>query len=40
VMLWREAPAPKELPEEMRRQLFTLQARVEYDLRKFRALKR
>jgi len=40
VMLWLEAPAPKELPEEMRRQLFTLQARVEYDLRKFRALKR
>lgn len=40
VMLWRDAPAPKELPEEMRKQLFTLQARVEYDLRKFRALKR
>jgi hypothetical protein len=40
VMLWLDAPAPKELPEEMRKQLFTLQARVEYDLRKFRALKR
>ena len=40
VMLWRDAPAPKELPEEMRRQLFTLQTRVEYDLRKLRALKR
>jgi hypothetical protein len=40
VMLWREAPAPQELPEETRRQLFTLQRRVEYDLRKLRALKR
>ena len=40
VMLWRDAPAPKELPEEMRRQLFTLQTRVEYDLRKLRVLKR
>jgi hypothetical protein len=39
VVLWRDAPAPKELPEEMRRQLFTLQTRVEYDLRKLRALK-
>jgi uncharacterized membrane protein len=40
VMLWRDAPAPKELPDEVRRQLFTLQTRVEYDLRKLRALKR
>lgn len=40
VMLWMEAPAPQELPEETRRQLFTLQRRVEYDLRKLRALKR
>lgn len=40
VMLWRDAPAPKELPEEVRKQLFTLQTRVEYDLRKLRALKR
>jgi hypothetical protein len=40
VMLWLEAPAPQELPEETRRQLFTLQRRVEYDLRKLRALKR
>jgi hypothetical protein len=39
VMLWMDAPAPRELPEEMRRQLFTLQRRVEYDLRKIRALK-
>lgn len=40
VTLWAEAPAPKELPEEMRRQLFTLQIIVEYDLRKLRAIKR
>ncbi len=40
VMLWLPAPAPQELPEEARRQLFTLQRRVEYDLRKLRALKR
>jgi hypothetical protein len=39
VMLWREAPAPKELPEEMSMQLFTLQRRLEYDLRRLRALK-
>jgi hypothetical protein len=40
VMLWMEAPAPQELPKETRRQLFTLQRHVEYDLRKLRALKR
>jgi hypothetical protein len=40
VMLWLPAPAPQELPEEARRQLFTLQRRVEYDLRKLRAFKR
>jgi hypothetical protein len=39
VMLWREAPAPKELSEEMSMQLFTLQRRLEYDLRRLRALK-
>jgi hypothetical protein len=39
VMLWRDAPAARELPEEMRRQLFTLQRFVEYDLEKLRALK-
>lgn len=38
-MLWREAPAPRELPEEMSMQLFTLQRRLEYDLRRLRALK-
>lgn len=40
VMLWKNAPAPQELPEETRMQLFTLQRRVEYDLRRLRALKR
>jgi hypothetical protein len=39
VMLWLPAPAPQELPTEARRQLFTLQRRVAYDLRRLRALK-
>jgi hypothetical protein len=40
VMLWRDAPAPRELPEEMRKQLLTLQRYVEYDLGRLRLLKR
>jgi hypothetical protein len=40
VMLWLNAPASQELPEEMRHQLFTLQRGLAYDLRKLRALKR
>jgi hypothetical protein len=40
VMLYLDAPEPRELPDEVRRQLFTLQARLEYDLRKLRALRR
>jgi hypothetical protein len=40
IMLWRNAPAPRELPEEMRLQLFTLQRTVEYDLRKFKNSRR
>jgi len=36
IMLWRNAPAQRELPEEMRIQLFTLQRRVEYDLRELK----
>lgn len=40
ITLWLEAPAPRELPEEMRKQLFTLQTRLEYDLRQIRAYKR
>ena len=39
-MLWREAPAPRPLPEEMRLQLFSLQRRVEYDLQRLRSWKR
>ncbi len=40
VMLWLNAPASQELPEEMRHQLFTLQRGLAYDLRKLRDLKR
>ncbi len=40
VMLWLDAPAPRELPGEMRMQLFTLQRRVEYDLRRLRTWRR
>lgn len=40
ITLWRKAPEPKELSEEMRRQLFILQRRTEYDLRRLRMLKR
>ena len=40
VMLWLPAPSPQELPAAAQRQLFTLQRRVEFDLRKLRALKR
>jgi hypothetical protein len=36
IMLWRNAPAPRELPEEMRIQLFTLQRTLEYDLRELK----
>jgi hypothetical protein len=36
VMLWLDAPAPKELSEEMRLQLISLQRKLEYDLRKLR----
>jgi hypothetical protein len=36
VMLWQEAPAPRELPESMRMQIYVLQKRVEYDLIKIR----
>jgi hypothetical protein len=39
VMLWREAPAPRELPAQMRSQLVAFQRLLEYDLRKLRALK-
>jgi hypothetical protein len=37
VMLWAEAPAPKELPEAMRIQIYTLQRQVENDLIRIRS---
>jgi hypothetical protein len=40
VMLWRDAPAPRELPESMRIQIYSLQKQVEYDLIKIRAWRR
>lgn len=36
VTLWRVAPAPRELPEQMLTQIYTLQRRVELDLAKIR----
>lgn len=36
VMLWREAPAPRELPEAVRIKLYTLQKQVEDDLERIR----
>jgi hypothetical protein len=36
VTLWREAPAPRELPEVMRAQIFSLQNRVKDDLIRIR----
>lgn len=39
IMLWRDAPPSKQMPEKMLHQLFTLQRHVEYDLRKLRLLK-
>ena len=40
VMLWRDAPEPRELPEDIRKFFFTLRVKVDYDLRKLRAFKR
>ena len=37
VMLWAEAPAPRQLPPAMRIQIYTLQRQVENDLRRIRA---
>jgi len=39
VTLWHKEQTPEEMPEKMRMQLFTLQMRLEYDLRKLRLLK-
>jgi hypothetical protein len=37
IMLWREAPQPRELPEQMRRDLLALQKRAEYSLQSLRS---
>ncbi len=37
VLLWVEAPAPRELPAAMRNQIYTLQRQVENDLIRLRA---
>jgi hypothetical protein len=37
VMLWREAPQPRELPGQMRRDLLALQERAEYSLQSLRS---
>lgn len=37
VMLWRDAPPMRELPNGLKQHLFTLQKNLEYDLRKFRS---
>ena len=39
VMLWRDAPAPRELPAQIRSQLVAVQRLLEYDLRRLRTLK-
>jgi hypothetical protein len=36
VMLWKEAPAPRDLPPSMRDQIYSLHKRVEYDLIRIR----
>jgi hypothetical protein len=40
VTLWADAPAPRELPEAMRLQIYTLQTQVENDLIRIRAWRR
>jgi hypothetical protein len=37
VMLWADAPAPRELPEAMRAQIYSLQRQVENDLIRIRS---
>jgi len=39
-MLWQVAPAPRELPESVRIQIYALQKQVEYDLTRIRAWRR
>lgn len=40
VMLWLEAPAPAELPESMRMQIYSLQKQIEDDLTRIRTWRR
>jgi hypothetical protein len=37
VTLWQDAPAPRELPESMREQIYSLQRLVDYDLTRVRS---
>jgi hypothetical protein len=37
VMLWREAPEPRKVTEQMRTQLFTLKGKMEYGLQSLRS---
>ena len=37
VTLWQEAPAPRELPDAMLTQIYTLQRQVEHDLIRIRS---
>jgi hypothetical protein len=36
LMLWRDAPEPRQMPESMRMQIYHLQRQVEYDLGRIR----
>jgi hypothetical protein len=36
IMLWQEAPAPRDLPPSMRSQIYALHKRVEYELMRIR----
>jgi hypothetical protein len=36
IMLWQEAPEPRQMPDSMRMQIFHLQRQVEYDLGRIR----
>lgn len=40
IMLWREAPQPRELTEQMRRQLIALQEKMQFDLHNLRSGRR
>jgi len=40
VMLWQEAPSPRELPDAMRMKIYTLHQQLEYDLTRVRSWRR